>query len=303
MTLEAVMERLAAPLPTKLVSWKPQMVTKDKKRALMVAYIDARAVMDRLDAVTPGQWHFSVEVIPGTPTPTCKGSLTVMGVTREDIGEAGEGDAGTLKAAASDALKRCAVHFGVGRYLYDLPVVWADWDDQKRSAMRDPVLPVWARPAAERTAGGAHLVNALEELTLSLPEDVTQQREIYKHLRAALATLNAPPVNASTSSQEGAGSPANASQVSQEPQNDPEALQRESTSEQRQALAVYARRAGAGTSEQRAALWGHLMNGPAIGTTQLDFHESKVLLEWLASKSDQELKQLNAQAQGKLLAR
>ena len=59
--------------------------------------------------------------------------LTRHGVTREDIGEATEGDLGTLKAASSDALKRCAVHFGVGRYLYDLPLAWADWDDQKRA--------------------------------------------------------------------------------------------------------------------------------------------------------------------------
>lgn len=189
MKLSDVQRRLSAPFPTHLVDFKPQAVTKDKKRALMVAYVDARAVMDRLDAVVPNDWHFEITPIDGTPTPTVKGRLTVLGVTREDIGEAGEGEAGTLKAAASDALKRCAVHFGIGRYLYDLPLSWVEWDDAKRSPVRAPELPEWARPEPERSPGGAHLVQAIEQLRFELPADLGAQREVYKHLRAALAAL------------------------------------------------------------------------------------------------------------------
>ncbi len=189
MKLSDVQRRLAAPFPSHEVAWKPQAISKDKRRALMVAYVDARAVMERLDAVCPNEWNFEIEVVPGTPTPTAKGRLTVLGVVREDIGEAGEGEAGTLKAAASDALKRCAVHFGVGRYLYDLPLGWMDWDEARRAPMRTPELPEWARPEPERTPGGAHLVQALEQLRFELPADLGLQRDIYKHLRAALATI------------------------------------------------------------------------------------------------------------------
>ena len=189
MKLSDVQRRLAAPFPVHLVSWKPQAITKDRKRALMVAYVDARTVMDRLDSVCPNDWTFEVEVIASNPTPTVKGRLTVLGQTREDIGEAGEGDAATLKAATSDALKRCAVHFGVGRYLYDLPLNWSDWDDAKRSPVTTPELPEWARPEPERTPGGAHIVQAIEQLRFELPADLSAQREVYKHLRAALAAL------------------------------------------------------------------------------------------------------------------
>ncbi len=42
---------LAAPFPVDRVSWKPQAVSRDKKRALAVAYIDARDVAQRLDDV------------------------------------------------------------------------------------------------------------------------------------------------------------------------------------------------------------------------------------------------------------
>lgn len=189
MKLSDVQRRLAAPFPGHLVDWRAQAVTKDKKRALMVAFVNARAVMDRLDAVCPNDWSFEIEVIAGAPTPTVKGRLTVLGTMREDIGEAGEGEAATLKAAVSDALKRCAVHFGVGRYLYDLPLQWVDWDDLKRTPLRGMELPEWALPEPERSPGGAHLVQALEQLRFELPADLAAQREIYKHLRAALAAL------------------------------------------------------------------------------------------------------------------
>ncbi len=52
--------------------------------------------------------------------------LTVLEVTKEDVGE---GD--SLKAAFSDALKRAAVKFGVGRYLYRLEKQWVDYDPEK----------------------------------------------------------------------------------------------------------------------------------------------------------------------------
>jgi hypothetical protein len=190
MKLGDVQKRLQAPFPKHMVHWKASTISKDRSRALMLAHIDARAVQDRLDAICPHDWAFSVEVIPSTTVPTVKGALTVLGVTREDIGQAGDGDLGTLKAAASDALKRCAVHFGIGRYLYDLPRTWADWDDAKRQSTREPELPDWARPDHERTPGGAHILQAMEQLRHELPEDLDLQRDVYKHLKDALNSLH-----------------------------------------------------------------------------------------------------------------
>ncbi|WP_104990740.1 single-stranded DNA-binding protein DdrA [Deinococcus sp. NW-56] len=193
MKLSDVQKRLQAPFPAHLVGWKPQAFNGERTRALLLAYVDARAVQDRLDAICPDGWSFEIEVIPGTQHPTVKGRLTVLGVTREDIGEAGEGEYGTLKAASSDALKRCAVQFGIGRYLYDLPKQWADWNDQRREPAVTPELPEWARPDHERSPGGAHLVQAMEQLKYELPEDLDLQREVYKHLKAALGSLHTAP--------------------------------------------------------------------------------------------------------------
>jgi hypothetical protein len=135
---------LAAPFDPKELDWKPQTVKEN--RGLLVAYIDARCVMRRLDAVIAGGWDDHYTVIDANKgIVMCR--LTILGTERSDVGE-GHQDANPekVKAGFSDALKRAAVKFGVGRYLYDLPTVWADLDQYKRP-LRVPKLPSWAIPA------------------------------------------------------------------------------------------------------------------------------------------------------------
>ena len=133
---------LAAPFDEKDIAWKPQTVTQN--RALAVAYIDARTVAERLDQVVEGDWSFDWEQASNG---CVKGRLTVCGIIRCDVGEQGDGPQGkTLKAAVSDALKRSAVLFGVGRYLYHLPAQWVDYDAQHKRLVHTPELPDWAKP-------------------------------------------------------------------------------------------------------------------------------------------------------------
>lgn len=185
MTYSDVKDALSAPFPARRVQWRAQNFTRDRSSALMVAYVDARTVMDRLDDVCPDSWSFDVEFLPGA-APVARGRLSVLGLSRSDVGEAGEGEAATFKAAASDALKRCAVHFGVGRYLYDLPRTWVPWSEERRAPLEEMRLPEWALPDDERSSGSAHVLGALETLRGELPRDVQQLREVYRHLRAAL---------------------------------------------------------------------------------------------------------------------
>ncbi len=123
----SVWEDLAEPFPDEDVQWRVEAVSRDKRRALIVPYVDARAVLDRLDAVAgPANWHDAYEVLRVSPEPALvKARLTVFGVTKEDVGE---GD--TLKAAFSDALKRAAVKFGIGRHLYRMEKVWVEYDPE-----------------------------------------------------------------------------------------------------------------------------------------------------------------------------
>lgn len=141
---KAMLAKLAAPFSPNDVAWKPQAVKGN--RALAVAYIDARTVAERLDQVVAGQWEFDWEEASNG---CVKGKLAIRGITRCDVGEQGDGPQGkTLKAAVSDCLKRAAVLFGVGRYLYRLPAQWVDYDAQHKRLARTPELPAWAKPDA-----------------------------------------------------------------------------------------------------------------------------------------------------------
>ncbi len=145
--------RLGDPFPAKAVHWKAQTVKQD--RCLAVPYIDARDVMDRLDdAVGQTNWQDSYQDFGGGRI-VCTLRVRLGGewIEHQDVGgESGQPDDGDkAKAAFSDALKRAAVKFGIGRYLYQLPKYWVEYDPAKRSVKTPPTLPTWALPVQERT--------------------------------------------------------------------------------------------------------------------------------------------------------
>ncbi len=128
---QAVGAALRAPFPAESVEWRPQGKTGAGKRVQLLPYIDARDVQDRLDAVLgAGAWSFALTplAVEGGELRVALGTLTVHGVAKSDVGTASQWEAS--KGCASDALKRAAVHFGIGRYLYALPQVWVDLDGE-----------------------------------------------------------------------------------------------------------------------------------------------------------------------------
>ena len=121
---QTVGAQLAAPFDPADVDWRPSGKAAANQRTSLVAYVDARAVQDRLDAVCGvGGWTFdwSPVVVDGSDVKVAKGVLTIHGVSKSDVGTASNWE--PSKGAVSDCLKRAAVHFGVGRYLYELPAV------------------------------------------------------------------------------------------------------------------------------------------------------------------------------------
>jgi hypothetical protein len=145
-----LLQRLTAPFPIDEVCFKPQTVQGN--RALAVAYLDARAVMDRLDEVLGASgWQDDYSALDGGVK--CTLTLRINGdwIGKSDVGsrsdQPDEGD--QRKAAFSDALKRAAVKWGIGRYLYRLPKQWVGYDPNKRVFTETPRLPAWALPNAE----------------------------------------------------------------------------------------------------------------------------------------------------------
>lgn len=135
---------LKKPFPEGAIHWRIGARNKDKSSGLPLAYIDARDVMDRLDFVLGFDgWEDSyTETTSGRVICTLACMIDGKLVIRSD----GAGDTGTEgeKGAISDALKRAAVKFGIGRYLYGLGGQWVDLDQYGK--FKPPSLPIWATP-------------------------------------------------------------------------------------------------------------------------------------------------------------
>jgi hypothetical protein len=143
-----VAQVLSAPFDPSEVEFKPAAITGN--RALALAYVDVRAIQNRLDVVCGvAGWQDSYRVLPDGAV-VCRLRLKIgeQWITKVDVGSpSGQPDNGDrTKAAFSDALKRAAVKFGVGRYLYRLPRQWCEYDPLKREFVRVPALPPWAVP-------------------------------------------------------------------------------------------------------------------------------------------------------------
>ena len=123
-TQKAIYKLLFAPFDQEKISWRAQNMNKDGNKAMALAYIDARDVMNRLDRVVgPENWQDRYEETPKGRL-ICTLSLCVDGVWVNKSDGAGETDVEGDKGAISDAFKRAAVKWGVGRYLYDFQTPW-----------------------------------------------------------------------------------------------------------------------------------------------------------------------------------
>lgn len=144
--IKDIMQALAAPFDPGEIKWKPMTVKGN--RALAIAYVDARVVQDRLDEVLGIEnWQDSYHRLEsGSVMCRLRIRLGAEWIAKMDVGSPSEqpDDGDKFKAAVSDALKRTAVKFGVGRYLYRLPSQWVDYDPVKRCFLKQPTLPAAA---------------------------------------------------------------------------------------------------------------------------------------------------------------
>jgi hypothetical protein len=128
---------LSAPFPPDCVSWRVGSTTQDKSKGMALAFINSRDVQERLDAACgPANWQDRYEF--HGPRTICYLSIRVDGewVTKAD--GAGDSDVESEKGAISDALKRAAVKWGIGRYLYNLPSPWVEIETRGRSSVIKP---------------------------------------------------------------------------------------------------------------------------------------------------------------------
>lgn len=130
-TTQVILGRLKAPFNESQISWKAGRKENDQAQAL--PYIDNRFVQNLLDEVVgPENWVNSYhEVIGGNRliAVRCKISIRLDGewISKEDGAPLGDGDL-AVKGVYSDAMKRAAVQWGIGRYLYEFVPPWIPLD-------------------------------------------------------------------------------------------------------------------------------------------------------------------------------
>ncbi|HQO81115.1 MAG TPA: Rad52/Rad22 family DNA repair protein [Deltaproteobacteria bacterium] len=163
---------LKEPFPPEDIEWREQRNGVDRHGrpwAMVLAYVTNRAIQNRLDAVC-GLENWKNQFIPGPNGGVlCGISIRVGGewITKWD--GADNTDIESVKGGLSDAMKRAAVQWGIGRYLYNLEATFAQIDengmyrgvayasDSDRKARKNPVyfrwnppaLPDWALPQAK----------------------------------------------------------------------------------------------------------------------------------------------------------
>lgn len=129
-TLAEAAPFLALPFPPEIVRLKPGTLHPSVRQARGLAYVDARAYQDRLDAVVGvAGWSTTYRAL-GDRAIICR--LTVAGVIREEVGEAPADSENPATEAVAQAFKRACAAFGLGRYLYQLPRLWFDYDPELR---------------------------------------------------------------------------------------------------------------------------------------------------------------------------
>jgi hypothetical protein len=183
---------LGAPFPAADVEWRIQQsgIKNNTPWGMVLCYVTNRAIMERLDSVIgPENWKNEFDSGPGGGV-LCGLSVKIdcEWVTKWDGAENTNIDA--VKGGISGAMKRAAVQWGIGRYLYKLEAGWANFHDKgehKALVKKDkqdkgvwakwspPVLPPWALPAqneakteATRISDGIKAIGAkLETLKIA----------------------------------------------------------------------------------------------------------------------------------------
>lgn len=180
-----IFEKLKAPFRVAELQWRPGLVDKANNRAQALPYIDARSVQDRLDEVVgPGNWTIKYsDVLSAGRLIAVRGhlSLRIDGewITKEDASNFDAGNEFGVKAAHSEALKRAAVQWGIGRYLYAYRPVMVPLNEHGQLA-KIPQLPKEFLCEEDLKALAAADNEQSEEDALNepAPSEPTQQAEV-----------------------------------------------------------------------------------------------------------------------------
>lgn len=142
-----IQEKLSAPFYPNEIEWRVGATSADKKSGIALPYITNRAIMNRLDDIF-GICGWKNEFIITDKSKICGLSLLFDGIWITKYDGADDTNIEATKGGISNAMKRAAVQWGIGRYLYKLPTMWVPIEQIGKSykIKKPPELPNWALP-------------------------------------------------------------------------------------------------------------------------------------------------------------
>lgn len=147
----SITDQLKKPFPVSVINWRVGSTNAKKlgckpweaTSGIALAYLNARDVMKRLDEVCGDNWQCEYPF-----DGCCRIGIKIDHEWIWRSNGAGETQVEGEKGKYSDAFKRAAVLWGVGRYLYYLPNTWCELN--KGKIKNTPNLPKWALPEEEK---------------------------------------------------------------------------------------------------------------------------------------------------------
>lgn len=206
------LKELDLPFPEDCIEWRILQSGKANSGfwGMAAAYVSARAVMDRLDLVC-GKKNWKAEYYPMFAEGISSGIICNLSIrvadewiTKQDGSEQSDND--PFKGGISGALKRAAVHWGIGRYLYDLEQGFVQIVDKgtkgskvgqtkekERFYWMPPKLPEWALPEKQSFVQATQ--QAMKEVKKQIEVSLVQSTEQYvitigKHKGKLLKDIN-----------------------------------------------------------------------------------------------------------------
>ena len=129
---KTIQRELAQPFSPEDLDWRVQVTNKDKTKGMAVPFVTSRAIQDRLDNVV-GAENWRNEFRVWQESGDARAQLCGLSIYLEERKEwvtkwdgAENTDIESVKGGLSDAMKRAAVQWGIGRILYWLSPVWVN---------------------------------------------------------------------------------------------------------------------------------------------------------------------------------
>lgn len=194
------LEKLDEPFAVEDIEWRVQQcgMASNGPWAMVLCYVTNRAIMKRLDEICgKAGWRNEYRDIPNNGGVECGISIKVGDewITKWDAAENTQIEG--VKGGRSGAMKRAAVQWGIGRYLYQLEERFAVCSAERKNSWNKasfkdkqtnkyvniwwetPALPEWALPPQPAKPSLDEIITSFNEQAMKA-ETEQQLTEYYK---------------------------------------------------------------------------------------------------------------------------